>query len=109
MDAWCSLLHYCVESFVYLLGPILICLASSIIGLLVYTYFTVVKEMLWLYYKDDWYAPYVIHSHTAAVLYLMVSVIYNYALCVCTSNINGKSYRGKIAHDHDHGHEGHKH
>lgn len=23
--------------------------------------------------------------------------------------INGKSYRGKIAHDHDHGHEGHKH
>lgn len=23
--------------------------------------------------------------------------------------INGKSYRGKIAHDHEHGHEGHKH
>lgn len=92
MDAWCGLMHYCVESFVYLLGPVLICLASGIISLLVYTYFTVVKDMLWLYYAGVWYGPYIIHTHTTCVIYLLISVSYNYALCVCTSNINGKSY-----------------
>lgn len=92
MDAWCSLMHCCMESFVYLLGPILICLASSIIGLLVYTYFTVVKDMLWLYHSDNAYAFYIVQTHTSVVVFLLINVVYNYALCVCTSNIKGKSY-----------------
>ncbi|CAB9526399.1 Palmitoyltransferase ZDHHC16A [Seminavis robusta] len=92
MDAWCGLLHYCVESFVYLLGPVLICLATSIIGLLVYTFFTIMHPMMGLYYADAWYGGYVIGGHSLLVIYLMINVVWNYALCVCTSNINGKSY-----------------
>jgi len=92
MDAWCGLIHTCVEKFVYLLGPILIIVASSIIGLLVYTYFTIIKVMLHLHYADKWYGSYVIHCHTCFVMFLFVNVTVNYFLCVMTNNIKGKSY-----------------
>jgi hypothetical protein len=91
-NAWCGLVQYCVESFVYFLGPVLICLASAIIGLLVYTYFTIIVDMFTLYYAGTWYGRYIITGHTAFVVYLMISVIWNYALCVCTSNTKGISY-----------------
>jgi hypothetical protein len=91
-NAWCGLVQYCVESFVYFLGPVLICLASAIIGLLVYTYFTIIMDMLNLYYAGTWYGRYIITGHSAFVVYLMISVIWNYALCVCTTNTNGVSY-----------------
>ena len=92
MEAWCGLCQMFVEYFVYLLGPVLICLASAIIGLLVYTYFTIIKGMLELHYNDIWYGTYIIHGHTSMVLFLLVNVVTNYALCVATSNIKGKSY-----------------
>lgn len=92
VDAWCGLCQFCVEYFVYLLGPVLICLASAIISLLVYTYFTIIQEMLRLHYIDTSYGTYIIHAHTTMVLFLLVNVVTNYALCVMTSNIKGKSY-----------------
>lgn len=92
MDAWCGLAQFCVEYFVYLLGPVLICLASAIICLLVYTFFTILQPMLHLHYIDTWYGDYVIYAHTGLVLFLLVNVVTNYALCVGTSNIKGKSY-----------------
>ena len=92
MDAWCGLCQMFVEYFIYLLGPVLICLASAIIGLLVYTYFTVIKDMLQLHYNDIWYGNYIIYGHTSMVLFLLVNVVVNYALCVATSNTKGRSY-----------------
>jgi len=92
VDAWCGLAQYCVEYFIYLLGPLLILLASSIIALLVYSYFTIFVDMLHHYYKDVWYGPYIIFSQTCFVMFLLVNVTTNYALCVVTSNIKGTSY-----------------
>ena len=92
VEAWCGLCQLLVEYFIYLLGPFLICLASAIIGLLVYTYFAIMQDMLKLYYRDDWYGTYIIHGHTTMVLFLLVNVVTNYALCVATSNTKGKSY-----------------
>ena len=92
MDAWCNLVHYCIEGFVYLLGPLLILLASSIIALLMYSYFFILMDMMGLYYAETWYGPYVIKAHTTLVLFLFVNTVFNFYKCVMTNNIKGPSY-----------------
>eukprot|EP00584_Thalassiosira_punctigera_P002192 CAMPEP_0172533416 /NCGR_PEP_ID=MMETSP1067-20121228/6132_1 /TAXON_ID=265564 ORGANISM="Thalassiosira punctigera, Strain Tpunct2005C2" /NCGR_SAMPLE_ID=MMETSP1067 /ASSEMBLY_ACC=CAM_ASM_000444 /LENGTH=543 /DNA_ID=CAMNT_0013318061 /DNA_START=310 /DNA_END=1939 /DNA_ORIENTATION=+ len=109
----------------YLLGPILIALASAIIVGLTYVYFTVMLPMLtgsnWVLTNDDWNsywkgraygqggeydgsAPISQMSlillalstptgilHTLLVAFFLVNILYNYYLCVKTSN-SGPAY-----------------
>lgn len=114
----------------YLLGPILITLASAIILGLTYVFFRVILPMLagtnWVHTTDDWNsywedgghggvkedegqtkdvsAPISLFSstflalstptgmlHTLVVVFFLVNILYNYYLCVMTSN-SGPQY-----------------
>eukprot|EP00566_Odontella_aurita_P014341 CAMPEP_0113547232 /NCGR_PEP_ID=MMETSP0015_2-20120614/12242_1 /TAXON_ID=2838 /ORGANISM="Odontella" /LENGTH=529 /DNA_ID=CAMNT_0000447765 /DNA_START=10 /DNA_END=1599 /DNA_ORIENTATION=- /assembly_acc=CAM_ASM_000160 len=81
----------CISTFadyaVYILGPVLICLATAIICGLTYTFFVIILPMLapdgpftqpWLF-------------HVSIVVFFLTNVIWNYVLCVCTSN-KGRHY-----------------
>lgn len=104
----------------YVLGPILIALASAIIGGLTYVYFGVILPMLagtnWVFTNDDWKAYWVDRGyavqeivdgsapishitstflalstptgifHTLVVFFFLINILYNYYLCVKTSN-----------------------
>lgn len=75
------------DYIIYFLGPMLIILASALIGGLTYCFFTVGFPNI---------APHGIFSfsgifHLSIVAFLLVNVVYNYVLCVSTSN-KGPSY-----------------
>jgi len=73
------------DGVMYLLGPFLILLASGIIVFMTYAYFTVLLPMLESHISLKWVL------HVSYVVFILMNIIFNYALCVFTSN-KGEQY-----------------
>jgi DHHC palmitoyltransferase len=82
MDVILDWASWCLESFVYLIGPLLILLALSIITLLAYTYFWILLPMMERKHALHPYKTLILALHTGFVLFLLVNVSFNYAACV---------------------------
>lgn len=84
-----------VDIGVYLLGPVLILLASAITFGLTYTFFYVMLPMLSAGGDADGKVsfPYTktVYAHIGLVFFLLTNVVHNYVLCVTTRN-NGPNY-----------------
>jgi palmitoyltransferase len=76
---------------VYLIGPLLILLALFIISLLTYTFFTILLPMLRLKHADSSLSNVYLGLHCTWVVFLVVNILFNYALCVITQN-KGSNY-----------------
>lgn len=76
-----------MEGAVYILGPFLIVLALSIVGLLSYTFFHVLVPMMLEKHASKGSLQWAIVSlHGAFVIFLVVNILFNYAMCVLTKN-----------------------
>lgn len=74
------------DTALYIIGPILICFAMVIAGCLTYTFFEVMLPMMQKVWGDSPYWPLVKGLHVSYVLFILTNVLYNYYLCVRTSN-----------------------
>ena len=75
------------EGAVYLLGPFLIVLALGIVGLLSYTFFFVLLPMIMEKYASRGsLQTLVVLFHSSFVVFLLVNILFNYAMCVLTKN-----------------------
>jgi palmitoyltransferase len=84
-----AVLHICtvvVEKAVLVLGPILICFASAIIGGLSWTFFTIILPMMHHQYQDSPYQYWILGGHVTFVVFLLYQIIFNYFMCVTTPN-----------------------
>ena len=79
-----------VDGFLYLLGPVLILVASAIISGITYTYFHV---LLPIKYPEDGFFCLGGFLHTYMVVFFDVNIVFNYALCVFTKNTGDKYQR----------------
>jgi palmitoyltransferase len=86
LDAILDCVNYGVEITVYLIGPLLICLALAIVCLLTYTFFTVLLPMMQLKHAQSPYRSLIIGLHCTVVVFLLVNILYNYAACVLTKH-----------------------
>ena len=82
-----------MESAVYILGPFLIMLALGIIALLSYTFFHVLVPMMMEKHaaKSASWQMLVVTAHVVTVVFLLVNILFNYAMCVLTRN-DGPAY-----------------
>ena len=80
-----------VEKMVLVIGPLLICFASVIIGGLAWTFFTILVPMMELDYVNSPYKNIVVGFHVSFVCFLLVEIIFNYYMCVTTRN-TGANY-----------------
>jgi hypothetical protein len=83
-DAVLDALNYALEGFVYLIGPLLIILALGITALLSYVFFCTILPMLKLKHADSSFGNLYLGLHCGSVIFLLVNVLFNYALCVMT-------------------------
>jgi hypothetical protein len=90
-DVVLDALNWGLEMFVYLIGPLLICLALGIIGLLSHVFFFIVLPMLQLKYAESSFRSLYLGLHCTWVIFLLVNILFNYALCVTTRN-KGSNY-----------------
>lgn len=91
-ESFIELIQSCFELFVYLLGPVLICLASSIIGLLMVTVYTTLLPLYSHYYattNPNWY--FMVYIHASMSVFFFGNVLFNYYCCIRTKNCNGTS------------------
>lgn len=79
------------DAAIYVIGPILIVFALVIAVCLTYTYFYVMIPMMRKSLGDSPYRPIVLGLHTSYVIFILFNVLYNYYLCVMTSN-KGQAY-----------------
>lgn len=87
---WCvDTAAFVVEKIVYLLGPILICLALSIIGLMSYSFFTILVPMMKHKHPDSVASVYL---HMVWVAWILFNILFNYACCVLTKH-NDSTYQ----------------
>eukprot|EP00521_Asterionellopsis_glacialis_P018034 CAMPEP_0195295066 /NCGR_PEP_ID=MMETSP0707-20130614/16537_1 /TAXON_ID=33640 /ORGANISM="Asterionellopsis glacialis, Strain CCMP134" /LENGTH=494 /DNA_ID=CAMNT_0040356201 /DNA_START=183 /DNA_END=1667 /DNA_ORIENTATION=- len=91
LNAGLSFLGVFIDGCVYVIGPILICLAVGIAGGLSHTFFKVLLPMLQQYYKDDALSTIKLSCHVGYVIFVLVNVLYNYYMCVMTPN-KGPTY-----------------
>lgn len=82
-----------MESAVYILGPFLILLALSITALLSYTFFHILVPMMMEKHaaKSTSWQVFVVAAHCVMVVFLLVNILFNYAMCVMTRN-DGPAY-----------------
>ena len=90
-DAIFSFLMTVTDGTIYLIGPILICFALVIMSGLSYSFFVVVLPMMQRAWALSPFRHIVLGLHISYVIFVLVNVIYNYALCVTTSN-KGAAY-----------------
>lgn len=90
-DAIMDGLSFALEGFVYLIGPLLILLALFIIGILTYTFFTILLPMLQLKYAGSSLVNVYLGLHASWVVFIVVNVLFNYFMCVTTRN-KGANY-----------------
>jgi len=88
MDLVIDVVTYFVEKFVLVLGPVLICFASTIIYGLSWTFFTILLPMIQRKHDNN---PWVIAGHVSMVIFLLVEICFNYFMCVRTPN-KGKNF-----------------
>lgn len=75
-----------IDYGMWILGPILICFACSIIAGLVWVDYTLILPLIC---KEDQTVKYAIHVGITA--FLVVSILFNYCLCVITKH-KGENY-----------------
>ena len=93
---WEAIMDGCawfMESLVYVMGPVLICLALGITSMLTYAFFTIILPMMWEKHDAShstmgWL---IIVSHVSFVIFIVENVLFNYALCVATRH-KGPNY-----------------
>jgi palmitoyltransferase len=90
-DVVLDALNYAVEGFVYLIGPLLIVLALSIVGLLSYVFFFTLLPMLQLKHAESSFGNLYLGLHCTWVIFLLVNILFNYFLCVTTRH-KGANY-----------------
>jgi len=90
MDALMNVLSTCVDICVYIIGPVLICFALAITAGLTYTFFWILLPMLERYNEGNSWIHFKIRLHVLYVIFILINVLYNYALCVVTSNKGAK-------------------
>jgi hypothetical protein len=86
LDAFLTACTILVEKAVLLLGPLLICFASAIIGGLSWTLFTIMVPMMQRDMEGSPFCLWIIGSHCAFVVFLLVEIVFNYFMCVMTRN-----------------------
>jgi len=91
LDASLSFLGVFVDGCVYVIGPVLICLAVAIAGGLAHTFFSILLPMLQHYYQHDALSNTKLTCHIGYVVFVLVNVLYNYYMCVMTPN-KGPTY-----------------
>lgn len=80
------------EAFIKLIGPLLILLALSIIGLLCFVYFYVIVPKIRVKHQESPYGGWIVAFHTTWVTVLVFNILFNYAYCVCTRNAGTPQY-----------------
>jgi hypothetical protein len=91
LDAFLTAATILVEKAALILGPILICFASAIIGGLSWTFFTIIVPMMQRDLVESPYRLLIIGSHCTFVMFLLVEIVFNYFMCVMTPN-KGPTY-----------------
>jgi len=71
---------------IYVIGPILIVFAIVIMSCLTYTFFYVMLPMMHKSWAASPYRQLVMGLHIFYVIFILTNVLYNYYLCVMTSN-----------------------
>lgn len=74
------------DAAIYVIGPILILFALVIAFCLTYTFFYVMVPMMQKAWASSPYRQLVMGLHVLYVVFILVNVLYNYYLCVMTSN-----------------------
>lgn len=91
------------EYFILLLGPLLICFASVIIGGLTWVFFTIYLPMLQfdLDQKEasDLRRFVEVGSHIVFVMFVLTEILFNYYMCVTTRNAGPKSSFDKVVRE----------
>jgi DHHC palmitoyltransferase len=89
--------HTILEYGVYLLGPILICLALGIISFLGYSFFTIMLPMILRDMAKSalWQKCAVVALHVLWVVFVLFNILYNYAYCVLTKH-SGSNYNSLV-------------
>lgn len=80
LDACLDGVNLCFESFVWLIGPLLIGLALGIVALMVYTFATILVPMIQLKHGNA-ALPYLV-LHSCLVAFFVYNILYNYYFCV---------------------------
>ena len=83
----CNLIHVIQtlgDIALYLLGPVLIIVVFALLIGLSYTFFMVIMPMR----SPDGYFTYHALKHELFVIFILCNVLFNYILCVMTSNTN---------------------
>ena len=88
LDVCLAGLQTLMEGAVYILGPFLILLALAIVGLLSYTFFRVLLPMMLEKHapRGTVWQMMVVTLHGLWVIFLLVNILFNYAMCVLTKN-----------------------
>lgn len=86
LDGFLTCLTILADYAIYVIGPVLICFATVIISGLVYAFFYVILPMMQIAWEHSPYRHVVLGLHISFVVFLVVNVVCNYALCVVTSN-----------------------
>lgn len=94
-DALLDGCQWMIESVVYLLGPLLIGLALSIVGLLVYVYTFILLSMLSLQYTSS----IVLLLSSLWVIFLLINVLWNYFFCITTRNNHNSPQYQKVVQE----------
>jgi palmitoyltransferase len=90
-DVVLDALNYGLEGFVYLIGPLLIILALSIVSLLSYVFFFTLVPMIQLKHAESSFGNLYLGLHCTWVIFLLVNILFNYFLCVTTRH-KGANY-----------------
>ena len=77
-------LSWIVEGLVYLIGPLLILLALSIISLLTYAFVTILLPMIQAKHQGSALLNIYVAFHCAFVVFILFNVLFNYYYCVVT-------------------------
>lgn len=88
-------LSWFLETVVYLIGPLLIFLALSIIALLTFSYFTILLPMLEQKYELSPMKNLLLVTHTSFVIFVLGNILFNYYLCVMTKH-TGPRYENVV-------------
>mmetsp|Transcript_16416 Transcript_16416/g.33841 ORF Transcript_16416/g.33841 Transcript_16416/m.33841 type:complete len:489 (+) Transcript_16416:102-1568(+) len=91
------------EFFILVLGPLLICFASVIIGGLTWVFFTIYLPML-QFDLDQKEASSLrrfveVGAHIAFVVFVLTEIIFNYYMCVTTRNAGPRSSFDKVVRE----------
>jgi palmitoyltransferase len=83
-------LSWLLETLVYIIGPLLILLALAIIGVLTFSYFTILLPMLEQKYELSPFKHLLLALHTSFVIFVVGNILFNYYWCLVTKHTGPK-------------------